>query len=76
MMIDIIELFVLDENTWNHLTVRTRMNSFLYKNNLTHKLFSYVYIYIYIYNKSPETMSLVLFKLRIYETIQIILQEC
>ena len=44
-----IELLVLDNNTWNDLTVYTRMSSDSIK-NATYKLFAHkLYIYIYIY---------------------------
>ena len=36
-----MKLFVLDSNTWNHLTVREQLSSGAFKNNVTKKLFVY-----------------------------------
>ena len=45
-----IKLFVLDINTWNHLTMRKQVYPGSLKNNGTCKLLPYnVYIYIYMY---------------------------
>ena len=37
----IIELLVLNNNTWNHLTMCKQMSSGLFKNKVSYKLFSY-----------------------------------
>ena len=36
-----IELLMLNSNTWNYLTVCKQMNSGLFKNDITNKLFGY-----------------------------------
>ena len=47
-----LELFVLDYNTWNHLTVYKQISSGSFKSNVTYKLFTYklcVYVYILVW---------------------------
>ena len=66
---------MLDNNTWNRLTVHKSMRPGSFKNNVTYKLFtnkSYmcvlVYVYMYIYEQDLELNNLIYHKIKPNQT--------